>query len=73
MELVNDNDNKVKLFIDERVLNTEYFRFHPNENGLTIRIRYERTLYVEKNVIENTKVERGTERDAKIYVGNSYQ
>ena len=49
MELVNDNDNKVKLFIDERVLNTEYFRFHPNENGLTIRIRYERTLYVEKN------------------------
>ncbi len=50
MELVNDNDNKIKLFIDERVLNTEYFRFHPNENGSTIRIRYERTLYVEKNV-----------------------
>ena len=41
MELVNGNDSKVKLFIDERVLNTKYFRFHPNENGSTIRIRME--------------------------------
>ena len=35
---VNDNDNKIKLFIDEKILNTDYFRFHPNENKSTIRI-----------------------------------
>lgn len=38
MELINDNDNKIKLFIDEKILNTDYFRFHPNENKSTIRI-----------------------------------
>ena len=41
MELVNDKDNKIKLFIDEKVLNTDYFRFHPNENKSTIRISME--------------------------------
>lgn len=35
---VNDNDNKIKLFIDEKILNTDYFRFHSNENKSTIRI-----------------------------------
>ncbi len=35
---VNDNDNKIKLFIDEKILNTDYFRFHPNGNKSTIRI-----------------------------------
>lgn len=38
MELVNDKNNKIKLYIDERVLNEEYFRFHPNENKSTVRI-----------------------------------
>lgn len=38
MELVNDNDNKIKLFIDEKILKTDYFRFHPNENKSTVRI-----------------------------------
>lgn len=38
MELVNDKDNIVQLYIAEEVLNREYFRFHPNENKSTIRI-----------------------------------
>lgn len=41
MELVNDNDNKIKLFIDEKILSTDYFRFHPNENKATVRISME--------------------------------
>lgn len=41
MELVNDNDNKIELFIDEKILKTDYFRFHPNENKATVRIRME--------------------------------
>ena len=41
MELVNDKDNKIKLFIDESILNTTYFRFHPNRNTATIRISME--------------------------------
>lgn len=41
MELVNDKDNKIKLCIDEKVLNADYFRFHPNENKSTIRISME--------------------------------
>lgn len=41
MELANDSDNKIKLFIDEKVLNEQYFRFHPNENKATVRISME--------------------------------
>lgn len=41
MELTNDTNNVIKLFIDERVLNEKYFRFHPNENSSTVRISME--------------------------------
>ena len=39
MELVNDKNNLIKLFIDESILSKDYFRFHPNENNSTVRIR----------------------------------
>lgn len=39
MELPNDKENKIKLFIEESILNQEYFRFHPNENCATVRIK----------------------------------
>lgn len=38
MELVNDRENMIKLFIDKRILENKYFRFHPNENKSTVRI-----------------------------------
>lgn len=41
MELINDKDNKIKLFIKENILDKEYFRFHPNENKSTVRIKME--------------------------------
>ena len=41
MELINDKDNKIKIFIKENILDTEYFRFHPNENKSTVRIKME--------------------------------
>ncbi len=41
MELTNDNANKINLFIDKKILNTDYFRFHPNENKVTVRISME--------------------------------
>lgn len=41
MELENDKDKKIRLFIDEKVLNKKYFRFHPNDNRATIRITTE--------------------------------
>lgn len=41
MELVNDTENKIRVFIDETVLSKEYFRFHPNENKFTVRIKTE--------------------------------
>lgn len=41
MELINDKDNKIKLFIDEKILKIDYFRFHPNENKATVRIKLE--------------------------------
>ena len=39
MELMYDKDKLVELFIDERVLNKDYMRFHPNENTSTVRIK----------------------------------
>lgn len=39
MELMNDIENKIKVFIDENILKKEYFRFHPNENKSTVRIK----------------------------------
>lgn len=41
MELINDNDNKIKLFIDEKILKMDYFRFHPNDNKAIVRIKME--------------------------------
>lgn len=38
MELVNDKDSKIKLYIDKKILDMEHFRFHPNENNATVRI-----------------------------------
>lgn len=38
MELEHDTTNKIKLYIDERILKEDYFRFHPNENKSTVRI-----------------------------------
>lgn len=41
MELTNDTNNIIRLFIDQKILNENYFRFHPNENSSTIRITME--------------------------------
>lgn len=41
MELENDQNNVIKLFIYQNVLKKEYFRFHPNENTSTVRIKTE--------------------------------
>lgn len=38
-ELMYDKDNKIKLFIDEKLLAEEYMRFHPNENLSTVKIK----------------------------------
>lgn len=39
MELEEDKDNVIKVFIEESILSKEYFRFHPNENKSTVRIK----------------------------------
>ena len=41
MELENDKNNKIQLFIDKKVLDEKHFRFHPNENKATVRIKME--------------------------------
>ena len=41
MELENDKNNKIQLFIDQKVLDEEYFKFHPNENKTTVKIKME--------------------------------
>lgn len=41
MELVHDQQGVIRLFIDEGVLSTPHFRFHPNENTSTVRIPME--------------------------------
>ena len=38
--LINDLDNHVYVFLDERLKNSEFISFHPNENTSTIVIRY---------------------------------
>ncbi len=38
MELIHDKDGIIRLFVEEEVLQQEYFRFHPNENRSTVRI-----------------------------------
>lgn len=41
MELINDENKVIRLFIDESILKEPYFRFHPNENKSTVRIKTE--------------------------------
>lgn len=41
MELVHDQNSMIRLFIEERVLEEKFFRFHPNENNSTLRISME--------------------------------
>ena len=41
MELINDENKVIRLFIDESILKEIYFRFHPNENKSTVRIKTE--------------------------------
>ena len=41
MELIHDKEGVIHLFAEEGVLQQEYFRFHPNENRSTVRIRME--------------------------------
>ena len=38
-ELMYDKEKKIELFIEESILKEEYYRFHPNDNIATIRIR----------------------------------
>ncbi len=39
MDLIYDEENLIKLFIDKKVLDEEFFRFHPNENTSTVRVK----------------------------------
>lgn len=41
MELIHDKNGVIRVFVEESVLQQEYFRFHPNENRSTVRIRME--------------------------------
>ena len=38
IELINDKDNKLEVYIDEAILKEQYIRFHPNENIGTVII-----------------------------------
>lgn len=38
-ELMYDDDNQVKVYIQKAILEAKYFRFHPNENHATVRIQ----------------------------------
>ena len=38
-ELMYDKEKKIKLFIDEKILEEKYMRFHPNENLSTVKIK----------------------------------
>ena len=39
IDLISDTDKRIKLYIDEEVLNEEYFRFHPYNGLVTVKIR----------------------------------
>ena len=39
VDLLFDKDSKVKLYIDEDILKEEYFRFHPCNGLVTVRIK----------------------------------
>ena len=38
VELLNDKENKVQLFIKKEILQEKYFRFHPGDEHIVIRI-----------------------------------
>ncbi len=39
MDLLYDKDKKIKLYIDKEVLDEEYFRFHPFNGLITVKIK----------------------------------
>ncbi len=39
IDLIYDKEKKIKLYIDEEVLKEEYFRFHPFNGLITVRIK----------------------------------
>lgn len=39
MELIYDENNDINVYVDGKLLEREYFRFHPNQNTSTIRIK----------------------------------
>ncbi len=39
IDLLCDKDNRIKLYIDKEVLEEEYFRFHPFNGLITVRIK----------------------------------
>ena len=39
IDLISDTDKRIKLYIDEEVLNEEYFRFHPYNGLVTVKIK----------------------------------
>lgn len=41
IELINDKECKLNLYIDEKIFNEKYFRFHPNYDKMAVRIKME--------------------------------
>lgn len=39
IDLINDTEKRIKLYIDEEVLSEEYFRFHPYNGLVTVKIK----------------------------------
>ena len=39
IDLMNDTDKRIKLYIDKEVLDEEYFRFHPYNGLVTVKIK----------------------------------
>ena len=39
IDLISDTDKRIKLYIDQEVLNEEYFRFHPYNGLVTVKIK----------------------------------
>ena len=39
IDLIFDKDNRIKLYIDKEVLDEEYFRFHPFNGLITVKIK----------------------------------
>ena len=39
LDLINDKENKISVYIDNEILNSEYFRFHPFNKLITVKIK----------------------------------